>query len=38
MLNNMIYGVFVARRGWATRNDIINTKSLIEFKKLIERG
>lgn len=38
MLKNMIYGVFVARRGWATRNDIINTKSLIEFKKLIERG
>lgn len=26
------YGVSVARRGWCTKNDIINTKSLKEFK------
>lgn len=38
MLDNMIYGVFVARRGWAEKSDIINTKSLEEFKNLLGRG
>jgi DNA polymerase (family 10) len=32
-LNNMQYGVYVARRGWATKNDIINTQNLEEFTK-----
>ena len=34
-LNNMIFGLSVARRGWATSSDIINTRSLGEFEKLI---
>ncbi|MCX6705137.1 MAG: hypothetical protein NT162_02255 [Candidatus Woesebacteria bacterium] len=34
-LNNMLFGVSVARRGWATKNDIINTLSLEEFEKLV---
>ncbi len=32
-LANMPYGVFVARRGWLTASDIINTRSLKEFEK-----
>ena len=35
-LNNMIFGISVARRGWATKSDIINTKSLSEFEKVIK--
>lgn len=34
-LDNMIWGVYVARRGWAEKKDIINTRSLEEFQKLI---
>lgn len=34
-LNNMIFGVSVARRGWAEKKDIINTRTLSEFEKLI---
>jgi DNA polymerase (family X) len=34
-LNNMPWGVSVARRGWAESGDIINTCSLSEFRKLI---
>lgn len=34
-LNNMLWGVSVARRGWAQGDDIINTRSLDEFEKLI---
>ena len=34
-MNNMIWGVSVARRGWCTSGDIINTRSLEEFEKLI---
>ncbi|MGA2910729.1 MAG: hypothetical protein ABSE04_02960 [Candidatus Microgenomates bacterium] len=37
-LNNMMFGVSVARRGWATDNDIINTRSLVEFEKLLKGG
>jgi DNA polymerase (family 10) len=37
-MNNMIWGVSVARRGWATKNDIINTRSLDEFEKLLKEG
>lgn len=36
-MDNMQYGVSVARRGWATKHDIVNTRSLKEFEKLIER-
>lgn len=33
MIDNMVYGVSVARRGWAEKCDIINTLSLDEFNK-----
>ena len=35
-LGNMIFGVAVARRGWAEKKDIINCLSLSEFEKMIE--
>lgn len=35
-LNNMRYGISVARRGWATKKDIINTLSLKDFEKVIK--
>lgn len=35
-LRNMQYGVWVARRGWAKRSDIMNTLSLVEFEKKIK--
>jgi DNA polymerase (family 10) len=35
-LENMRYGVSVARRGWATKKDIVNTRSLQEFEKLLQ--
>lgn len=31
------YGVFVARRGWATKNDILNTMSYNEVSKWFEK-
>ncbi len=34
-LNNMTWGVNVARRGWCEARDIINTRNLIEFEKII---
>ncbi|MGA3291999.1 MAG: helix-hairpin-helix domain-containing protein [Candidatus Microgenomates bacterium] len=37
-LNNMYFGVSVARRGWAEARDIINTRPLIEFEKLLKGG
>jgi len=37
-MNNMTFGVSVARRGWATPSDIINTRSLVEFEKLLKGG
>jgi len=36
MMDNMIYGVSVARRGWAERCDIINASSLEEFEKMLQ--
>jgi DNA polymerase (family 10) len=36
-LNNMIFGVSVARRGWCTPRDIINTFSLKEFEEVITK-
>jgi DNA polymerase (family 10) len=35
-LDDMIYGVSVARRGWAKSADIINTRNLIEFEKMLK--
>ncbi len=35
MMDNMKYGVNVARRGWAEKKDIINTFSLKEFQKML---
>lgn len=34
-LNNMIWGVSVARRGWCEKGDIINTLSLKEFEEVM---
>ena len=35
-MDNMENAVSVARRGWTERKDIINTRSLTEFEKMIE--
>lgn len=35
-LNNMMFGVSVARRSWATKSDIVNTRPLREFIKMIK--
>jgi len=36
MMNNMTYGVSVARRGWAQKYDIVNSLNLIDFEKLLK--
>lgn len=33
MMDNIRYGINVARRGWCTKSDIVNTLSLHEFEK-----
>ena len=33
-MDNMLFGVGIARRGWAEKNDIVNTLHWKEFKKL----
>lgn len=35
-MTNMEYGVYVARRGWATRENIINTRSLTELERMLK--
>lgn len=35
-MDNMKYGVSVARRGWATKDDIINTRDYKSFNKWLE--
>jgi DNA polymerase (family 10) len=35
-LTNLVWGVSVARRGWAEAKDIVNTRSLSEFEKLLK--
>lgn len=35
-MNNMMFGVSVARRGWAEDDDIINTRSLKNFESLLK--
>jgi len=37
-MDNMRFGVSVARRGWCEKGDIINTRSLEEFEKLLKEG
>ena len=34
-MNNMAFGIAVARRGWVTKDDIVNSRSLKEFEKMI---
>jgi len=34
-LDNMMYGIAQARRGWASKKDIVNTLSLRKFEKLL---
>ena len=34
-MENMLYGVSVARRGWATKGDLVNTRGLEEFEKVL---
>lgn len=36
MMDNIKYGVYVARRGWAEKKDIINTRSLKEFEEMLQ--
>jgi DNA polymerase (family 10) len=36
-MENMIYGVHTARRGWAEKKDILNTLSSDEMEELIEK-
>lgn len=38
MMDNMQYGVYVARRGWAEKKNVINCLSLNEFEKELKRG
>lgn len=37
-MDTMKYGVAVARRGWATKQDIVNTKNAKEFEKWLKGG
>jgi DNA polymerase (family X) len=34
-MNNMLLGISVARRGWAEPKDIVNTRNLEEFEKML---
>ncbi len=36
MLDNMQFGITVARRGWAEKKDIINTLNLEQFEKVLD--
>jgi DNA polymerase (family 10) len=36
-MDNMIYGVSVARRGWVERKDILNCRNLNEVKKFVRK-
>lgn len=38
MMNNMEYGVFVARRGWVQKKDMINCLSLNELTSKLKEG
>jgi DNA polymerase (family 10) len=34
-LENMIYGVITARRGWLEASDVMNTRSVVEFEEVL---
>ncbi len=36
-LDNMQFGINNARRGWLTSNDVVNTRSLTDFEKLLTK-
>lgn len=36
-LNHMVYGVTMARRGWLTKQDVLNTLSLTALKKFLHK-
>jgi len=36
-LNNMIWGLSVARRGWCERHNVINCLSLEKFEEVIKK-
>lgn len=36
MMDNMKYGLNVARRGWAEKKDIVNTRSLKDFREMLQ--
>ncbi len=36
-LQNMRYGVYQARRGWLSKNDVINTRKVADLVKLLKR-
>lgn len=36
-LKNMKYGLYQARRGWLTRDDVINTRKVADLLKLLKR-
>jgi len=35
-MDHLKYGIFVAQRGWASKNDIINTLSYVKVRKWID--
>jgi len=35
-LDDMVFGVSVARRGWATKADIVNTRGLKDFERMLK--
>jgi DNA polymerase (family 10) len=37
-LDNMVYGVLMARRGWLSRDDILNTLPLERFRKALRQN
>jgi DNA polymerase (family 10) len=36
-LGNMKYGIYQARRGWLTKDDVVNTRRVAELLKLLKR-
>jgi DNA polymerase (family 10) len=36
-LQNMRYGVLMARRGWLEQSDVLNTLPLVQFKKMLKK-
>jgi DNA polymerase (family 10) len=36
-LDNMIFGIYEARRGWVTREDVLNTYSLKDMLKILKK-